>query len=398
MPCPPTKPVLMDARPAKPPTGMTLPDPTQSSVDALHHLLDEAQAYAPEQHQGLSNHLPMALSALHGLGASPARMRAFFDRHVLVLEAGDQPDSPATPVDDWLSWRGRTEAFAALRAHFHAALAWEGRDAVLHQALPRLMEAPAAASFHGLIRTAHAIESEHAAELASGLAFWATRWVALPPAVASGRSRFAGVQPWLEALHQHSERHHPGWRASSRLIVDAMREASGTAAYRALADPRWAPPHDGGDLLQELSQVAAAHYAGTADFTLGHVATAARAARVVAPWLTPSGRLPVSVHASLWRAVAAACLSVGLRPRLSTGPSSSTAVAMGACAVDAASRPERASDHPDRSIALDQASLRARAIASDDAHTIKFAHAMLTQHAQAPHAVWLHAAAVAVGG
>lgn len=163
MPCSTTHAGLMDARSAEPLAGTTPFDPTQSSRDALHHLLDEVQAYAPEHHQGLSNHLPMALSALHGLGASPARMRAFFDRHVRVLEAGDQPGSPATPVDDWAARRGRPEAFGALRAHFHAALAWEGRDAVLHQTLPLLMEAPAA-SFHGLIRTAHAIESDHAAE------------------------------------------------------------------------------------------------------------------------------------------------------------------------------------------------------------------------------------------
>lgn len=179
-----------------------------------------------------------------------------------------------------------------------------------------------------------------------------------------------------------------------------MREASGTNAYRALADPQWAPHRDGGDLLLELAQVAAAHYAATADFTLGHVATAARAVRVVAPWLTPSGRLPVSVLASLWRAVAAAHLSVGLGPRLSAEPSPSTALAVGACAVDAAAVrwPEVAGDHPDRSIALDEASLRAHALASDDPHAIKFAHAMLTQHAQAPHAVWLQAAVAAVGG
>ena len=40
----------------------------------------------------------------------------------------------------------------------------------------------AAAAFHGLIRTAHAVQSGHAGEVAAALAYWAWRWQPLAPA------------------------------------------------------------------------------------------------------------------------------------------------------------------------------------------------------------------------
>ena len=83
---------------------------------------------------------------------------------------------------DWLALRGQTDAFAPLRATFAAALARDGRDAVLRAALPALLPGVAAAAFHGVIRTAHAVEAAHDGELAAALAYWAWRWQPLAPA------------------------------------------------------------------------------------------------------------------------------------------------------------------------------------------------------------------------
>ena len=132
-------------------------------MTVLHDLLDDSQTHAPEFNGGLTTHLPMALHALHGLGASDARLRAFAARHA------DHP-------------RDAPPEFLALRAHHLAALERDGEDAVLRNVLPALLPGVAAGAFHGLIRTAHAVEAGHRGELASGLAYWAWRWQPMEPA------------------------------------------------------------------------------------------------------------------------------------------------------------------------------------------------------------------------
>ena len=57
----------------------------------LSALLDRAQAFAPEYHGNLSNHLPMALVALNSLGAGAARMASFLSIYSAKLD-------PAPPV------------------------------------------------------------------------------------------------------------------------------------------------------------------------------------------------------------------------------------------------------------------------------------------------------------
>ena len=51
------------------------------SQAVLNELLDIGLRYAPEYQGALSNHLPMALGALHALGADGDRLHDFFDRY-----------------------------------------------------------------------------------------------------------------------------------------------------------------------------------------------------------------------------------------------------------------------------------------------------------------------------
>ena len=93
------------------------------------------------------------------------------------------------------------------------------------------------------------------------------------------------------------------------------------------------------------------------------MATASRAAQVLAPWLP--------TQAAAWRpllhAVAAASISARAMPL-----------------------------QRDVSTALTWADVRRAACASDDDHVIKLIHAMSMQHARAPDPVWLDAARAAI--
>lgn len=341
------------------------PTPIESRLAVLHHLLDESLQLGPEYGEGMASHLPMALAALDGLGADEAQMRAFYAHYAPRLErapttgALDVVDSPTT---DWRSLRGRIDAFAALRRHFSAALARDGREAVLRDALPALIDGAAGAAFHGPIRVAHAIESAHAGELAAALAYCTARWIPLPEP-AQPDTVFTDPTAWLDALDAHLRRSAPRWRSTAPLISERMQQAAHTLAWVELAGALVTVGGDVAALLHVLAKAAAARYAATGNFTVLHMATASRAAQVLAPWLP--------THAAAWtpllHAVAAASIASRALPL-----------------------------QRDVSDALTWADVRRAACTSDDDHVIKLVHAMVMQNARAPDPVWLDAARTAV--
>lgn len=328
----------------------------------LHRLLDAAQRFPPEYADQLSNHLPMALTALAGLQADEAQMQRFFASYARHFEGRPSAYNQAEPLADWPAHRGQFDAFDRLRATFIAAIGRDGRDAVLRAALPLLIDGIGAAAFHGAIRTAHAVDSQHDGELAAGLAYWAARWMPLQAPLA-GEPAFDKVADWLDAIDTRLLSADAGWRSNAPLISLRMQEAVHTQAYQGLAG-RLRPC---GDSLADLAAAAAARYARTGNFTVLHIATASNAAITLAAWL------PVDddrAMAPLWHAVAAASLA----SRLATLPL----------------------PMQDPGPALDWPQLRTRALASDDDHLIKLVHAMAVRQALDPKTIWLAAARRAV--
>jgi hypothetical protein len=298
----------------------------------LLRLLD--RPLPPETRCQLSNHLPMALHALSELGASPLRLREFADRYLSRFESMDLPPA-ATPLDNWRALRGQDQAYAPLLATFRRKLHAAGRDAVLRDALPALLPGVAAAAFHGVIRTAHAVESGHMDELAQALAYWAWRWqsLAAPPA-----GEPLPFDVWAAALVGQA----PGWTHDAPLIALRMLAAASSAPYLALGG-RLAFDEA---LLARLTAFAAQRYADTRNFTVLHMVTGLRALRVLGPWMADLPALaPGLVHAAS-AAYLAAKVPAGLR--LPPPPARSWAEVL------------------------------ERAIASDDDHVVKIVHACRT--------------------
>ncbi len=241
----------------------------------LNALLDRAQAFAPEYGGSLSTHLPMALVALNSLGADAARMEAFF---ITISARLNVAPARAAACDDWLAVRGDRAAFASLRAHFLRAIADSGRDAVLRQALPSLLDGIGAVAFHGLLRTASATVAGHDAELASGLAVWASGYLPLASFVAPQPSSIStsSVADWLAHMAAQGD----AWRVDTSMITPQMRAFARTPAFRDGVD-RLAV-HDG--TLRELAAQAMAIYLRTGNFTVLHLITSAHALRLLLPW------------------------------------------------------------------------------------------------------------------
>nr|WP_295075400.1 questin oxidase family protein [uncultured Roseateles sp.] len=325
----------------------------------LHDLLSQGQSYPPEYRDQLANHLPMALHALFELGASAQQLRAFESSYARRFE-GLASAVPAPAATDWLALRGQMSAYAPLRACFEAALAQEGRDALLRRVLPELMEEGlATAAFHGLIRTAHAIQAGHEPELASALAYWASRWQALPAPRHAAEPPNLALPDWVAALAAGAQ----GWRSEAPLIQLRMQEASATPIYQALADAL-APAADAPTRVAELAQLALAIYMQTRNFTVLHMITGLRALRIVLPWLAR----PERVQVPLARALAAAYLAGRVQPMVRQP------------AVLLQSWPE----------------VLAVARASDDDHLIKLVHACQDEARAYRESRYLQAAALAV--
>lgn len=278
--------------------------------DTLQALLGEQLTLPPEYRNGLSSHLPMALHALHALGAGPARLRAFYDRYASRFE-GRRAAPPAPPPADWLALRGQIDAFPALQTHFARAIARDGTSQTLRDALPALMPGVAAAALHGAIRTAHALEAGHPGELAAALAYWAASWWALPPVPAATWGE--PFDRWAERLQQAGDE----WQPGPGLIATGMRRAADTAAWQELvAAPQLPPdPLAAGAPLAALAALAATRYAATRNFTVLHLVTGCRALQVLAPWCDAQEALAHALRAYVAGYLASGAGSRHTQPR-----------------------------------------------------------------------------------
>jgi len=241
---------------------------------SLAALLADGARFDAEYRGGLSNHLPMALLALQRLGAGDARLAAFAAGYAKRLEPA--PAAAVWPAGDaWPGRLGEREAWPAYRALFSEWLTHEDPEALLPQALPVLLPGCGAAAFHGLIRTAHAVQAGHAQELADGLAYWACRYLALdgrPPAAEHG------------------------------LIFEQMQQAAAKHGFDKAVD---AVAIDAGT-LERLARESATLYAASGDFTVLHLVTSAHALRVLLPFIDEP-MAAAQAYARAWVAARKAC-------------------------------------------------------------------------------------------
>lgn len=338
-------------------------DSTTAATAALCRLLERATDLGPEYGAGLSSHLPMALCALHDMGANAVRLEQFFEKYARRFAQSPLPATSRTMSGDWRSHRGRLGDLGALAGYFRTALSDEGADALLRRVLPDLMSGVGAAAFHGLIRTAYAADSAQRTDLASALAYWACRWLPLPARTADPggatvhRADRLTADAWTQTLVSTQVAPPP----QGRLITDRIQRVVGLDAYAALAGRLVVTA----DTLARLAAFALDRYLVSRNFTVLHLVTSAHAMRVILPWLEDV-EAAVGHYAD---ACAAAYLSCGIAP-------------------DAPALPV-----PDWS----WPQVIAKALESDDDHVIKLVHSCRQEMTASANPAYLRAAALAVG-
>jgi Questin oxidase-like len=309
-------------------------------------LLDAGAGHDAEYRGGLSNHGPMALLALHSLGADEARLAAWASTYQRRLQPA--PEAAAWPVGDaWTSYLGQRAAWPAYRDLFAQWLEHEGAGDVLGQVLPVLMRGCGAAAFHGLIRTAYAVQAAHRGELADALAYWACRWLDLGPEAAVAAPLLDDPAAALRKLPV------PVGPLPGELIFQAMQAVAGQPGFSAAVG---ALRVDDGTLVR-LATGAAELYAASGNFTVLHLLTSAHALRVLLPFIEE----PQPALRHYWRAWAA-------------GWAASGAVALPPAPLQPWSR------------------IVSHALSSDDEHAIKLVFSCREQEAALGGRVWRQAA------
>ncbi|MFM5085262.1 questin oxidase family protein [Aeromonas media] len=314
-------------------------------MDHLYPLLDANQSFALNG-RGTTNHCPMALHALHEMGASPRQLRRFF---------AHWQTTQALPAGVGNQGEEEESLFVALRQRLLTRLAEEGWLPSFGELLTQRFS-PAGGAFHPLIRFACALENGHLGEQAAALAAWQCKALILP---AGTGAPCRDVTRLLTGLSAH-------WEGSSwegEWITARLRQVA--------ADPRWPDSlprslDDGEDVLVQLAEAALPLYWQTRNFTVLHLVTGSRAAAIVARHLPDE--LKDAWQSLMWQAVAAAYITVGA-PRL------------------------QAQRWPDTT-GLDWAQVLPRAIESLDDHVIKLVHCCWRERAHSPHYLAVAARAV----
>jgi hypothetical protein len=267
----------------------------------------------------MSNHLPMALVALDRLGASDDRLRefaAFYQRRL----------------------RLKPEREAALSAKFAGDLREIGKEAFLRDAVSSRSPGLASEAFHGLIRTAYAVDSGDDTDLADALTSWDLGYEEV--------GRFEETR-WATALDAFATLNRDDRfpkDLSGRSITGRIRKIITVPAFD---DYRFGITNLA---LRDLAKIAALLFLATGDFTILHLVTACHAMRV-------------------------------LQPHLSTDAVGHFAVAMLA-AYASIGRPDFDPDLQPAATLPDWPALAARAIASNDEHDLKLVYSCQQEEAE----------------
>jgi hypothetical protein len=270
-----------------------------TSNPILEELLDAGVGDNATTTNGLTNHLPMALVAKAGLGASPDELRRFATKYRAARLAPTREPSERLTRATWRRAVGNPDAYAELVRYFDDEIREHGSEETMRTHFEVLIDGVSGAAFHGVIRLAYALDVNAPERVATGLAYLASTAMAL--GLLDGGSPVTDDP--ITVLNALAEK--PVWGAleGARLIDTRMRlvsqqpEFAGVGASLAIDE----------DTPQRLADLALHLYASTDDFTALHGVTGLEAISRLRPYVDDVERL----DRATFQALAAAYLTIG---------------------------------------------------------------------------------------
>jgi hypothetical protein len=306
------------------------------SDDALGQLIDEELDLDATTSRGLTNHLPMALVAKAGLGATRDELERFSAKYRRRLVPTNDPTVRLTRVT-WRDAIGVHDAYVDLCEYFTREITEHGVEETLRGHVDDLVNGVSGAAFHGVIRLAYALDVASPARVATGLAYLASTAMTLGSledgAITSGDPETLLRELAGDSIGQPDDSV-GNIAARMRFVADQPKFA--TVAASLSIDPT---------THVRLSDAALRLYASTDDFTALHGVTGLEAISRLRPYVSDVERL----DRSTFQALAAAYLSIGAPDIWST---------------------MRLSEMADQTT-LDESEVATRAAFSDDEHVAK---------------------------
>jgi hypothetical protein len=282
-----------------------------SQSECLNRLLEKSRSYGPQYGNGLSNHLPMALVALHSIGASDSQLSDFFAYYVSNLEQ-PREERIAITRSNWRQYLGEHRYGLSYRELFQREISANGVSQALEFFLPHLVEGVSGGAFHPLIRLAYGLETGSSWEIAESLASWCLAYQCLAPigkATRSTPSPLVSLQ-LLAKMAKDDPILMEGDTVFSRLKSVSDSKAFGAFSCSLSLD---------GPNLPEVAETAIKLYLSTDDnFTALHCVTATHALRVVSQHYTSQAAVSY-----LWQAVCAVYAIVKFVPVQDVHPTES---------------------------------------------------------------------------
>jgi hypothetical protein len=268
------------------------------SIDALGELIDEELDLDATTSNGLTNHLPMALVAKAGLGASRSELERFMKKYRRRLVATGEVERNLTRAT-WRSAVGEASAYADLVDYFDREIDEHGTEETVRNHLDALVDGVSGAAFHGVIRLAYALDVASPSRVSRGLAYLASTAMTLG-ALDDGEATSHDPETLLADLARDSS-----WR-----IDDSVGNI--TARMRFVADqPQFAGVASSlvvdDETPARLAATALRLYASTDDFTALHGVTGLEAISRLRPYVNDVERL----DRAAFQALAAAYLTIG---------------------------------------------------------------------------------------
>ncbi|UTV27329.1 questin oxidase family protein [Photobacterium atrarenae] len=298
------------------------------------HLVRQGQQFDPVYGNGLSNHLPMALTALACQGASDEQLTAFYHRYIKQLN----PLRPANDLGTQHPRQGNPADFGHFLSHYRQQIRQQGLEPTVREALAQRLPGLITAAFHGVIRLSYAVALRDNEEVALALAYWASEYQTLGPLEQT--DEYDAQQQLQLAQQQFADfAFQPG------IITDRVDELSRLPAYQRLA------AHPATLSFEQVARITIRYYLASDNFVLLHGVTGFQALHRLLPYLDD----PELALRYYWQAyVAAMCVA-----RTAQGP------------VDQASCPAVEWEH-----------WHAQSCRSRDDHTIKliYSASYLYQH------------------
>jgi Questin oxidase-like len=249
----------------------------------------------------LANHLPMALVALHHMGASDERLEAYCDvyhkqKRLVPVPARIGEITGRT----WRDFLGQREREGDYRAFFSGEVARLGATPAAVHYLPELMPGMAASALHAFMRMAYATMTDSDEETGVALGYWAATYLPLraPQGRAPSTDDPAEVLAFMygPATFRRVETEHD-------LLWHFMRAIA--------LKPEFAPVVDllaiGPQTHDRVARSSLALYAATLDLCALHAVTGTHWLRMIAP-RTPDTATPLR---HFWQAIASLVPKIG---------------------------------------------------------------------------------------